>query len=217
MASRQTRVSGIRRKPQQASSQERVNHILDVAEELFVAQGFGATSTNEIAKKAQVPIGSLYQFFSDKKAIVLLLMERYNRLLHERLALADNAELVQLSLPEYVSRLIDITSRFFDDHPGYHAMFMETQGSVPELRETEDAADAQLIVDLAASLAGRGIGDGKSPSTSPSTADLELMALVLVKAITPLIWLSRLQEPEKRLRMVAEIKRLALGYLSFSA
>ena len=217
MASRQTRISGIRRKPQQASSQERVNHILDVAEELFVAQGFGATSTNEIAKKAQVPIGSLYQFFSDKKAIVLLLMERYNRLLHERLALADNAELMQLSLPEYVSHLIDITSRFFDDHPGYHAIFMETQGSVPELRETEDAADAQLIVDLAASLAGRGIGDANTPHTTPSPAYLELLALVLEKAITPLMWLPRLQEPEKRLRMVAEIKRLALGYLSISS
>ncbi len=214
MTSRPSRVSGIRRKPQQASSQERVNHILDVAEELFVAQGFSSTSTNEIARKAQVPIGSLYQFFSDKKGIVLLLMERYNRLLHERLALVDNTELMQLSLSEYVSRLIDITSRFFDDYPGYHAIFMEAQGSIPELQETEDTADAQLIVDLAASLAGRDIGDGKSLGSSPSTEDMEMMALVLVKAVTPLIWLSRLQEPDQRIRMVTEIKRLALGYLS---
>ena len=44
-----------------------------------------------------------------------------------------------------------------------------------------------------------------------------MIALVLVKAVTPLIWFSSLQAPEIRQALVTEIKRLALGYLSLEA
>ncbi|MEA5463878.1 TetR/AcrR family transcriptional regulator [Leptothoe sp. PORK10 BA2] len=46
--------SGMRRKPRQARSQERVNRILDVAEDLFASQGYTATTTNAISTQAQV-------------------------------------------------------------------------------------------------------------------------------------------------------------------
>jgi AcrR family transcriptional regulator len=142
MSNKPSSVSTIRRKPHQARSQERVNRILDVAEALFVAQGYAATTTNEIAKQAQVPIGSLYQFFSDKKAIVQALTVRYNQLFHERLALLDNTEPAQLPLSN-VEQLIDITAQFFDDYPGYYAIFMEVQGSViPNLKI--DATDQPI-------------------------------------------------------------------------
>jgi AcrR family transcriptional regulator len=70
--------SGIRNKPQQARSQARVDRILDVAERLFTTEGYNATTTNAIAAQAGVPIGSLYQFFPDKNAIIGALAERYN-------------------------------------------------------------------------------------------------------------------------------------------
>ena len=40
-------VGGMRRKPRQARSQERVNRILDGAEGLFASQGYTATTTND--------------------------------------------------------------------------------------------------------------------------------------------------------------------------
>jgi len=70
MAESSSPAGGMRRKPRQARSQERVNRILDVAEKLFASQGYAATTTNAIAAQAQVPIGSLYQFFPDKTAIL---------------------------------------------------------------------------------------------------------------------------------------------------
>ena len=69
---------GMRRQPRQVRSQERVNQILDVAEQLFITEGYNATSTNAIAANAKVPIGSLYQFFPDKAAILYKLAARYN-------------------------------------------------------------------------------------------------------------------------------------------
>ena len=78
--------SPLRRQPRQARSQERVRRILAAAEELFVAGGVGSTTTtNAIAARAGVPIGSLYQFFPDKGAILRSLAQLYAEQLHELL------------------------------------------------------------------------------------------------------------------------------------
>lgn len=196
---------GMRRKPRQARSQERVNRILDVAEELFASQGYAATTTNAIAVQAQVPIGSLYQFFPDKAAILQALALRYAEMLHQELVFIDAAEAVTLPLADYVNQLIDTTNRFFTDNPSYYAIFMEVQGTIRELEEIDQATDAKLIQDLASSLANR--------DARLEPADYEAIAFVLVKAIGTLLWLSLSQEPLHRQRLVAETKRLTLNYL----
>jgi len=196
---------GMRRKPRQARSQERVNRILDVAEELFASQGYGATTTNAIAAQAQVPIGSLYQFFPDKTAILQALALSYAEKLHQKLVFIDKAETVTLPLTDYVNQLIDTTDRFFTDNPSYYAIFMEVQGTIRELEEIDEATDTKLIQDLASSLANR--------DARLEPGDYEAIAFVLVKAIGTLLWLSLGQEPLYRQRLVAETKRLTLHYL----
>jgi AcrR family transcriptional regulator len=195
----------MRRTPRQARSQERVNRILDVAENLFTRQGYAATTTNAIAAQAKVPIGSLYQFFPDKTAILQALALRYAEKLHQELAVMDKPEFVTLSLSDYVNQLIDTTDRFFSENPSYHAIFMEVQGTMRELEAIDEAADAQLIKDLTSSLARR--------DASLEPADYEMIAFVLVKAIGTLLWLSLSQEKMLRQRLVAETKRLTLQYL----
>jgi AcrR family transcriptional regulator len=182
-----------------------VNQILDVAEQMFIAEGYNATTTNAIAARAKVPIGSLYQFFPDKAAILQALALRYGEMLHQRFMALDPDEMTKLSLPNYVDRLIDATDRFFTDYPGYHAIFMEVQGTMPELEEIEAAADAQLIEDLATSLSQR--------YAALDPVDYEAIAFVLVKAIGTLLWLALSQEPSFCQRLVAETKRFTLSYL----
>ncbi|AFY84966.1 TetR/AcrR family transcriptional regulator [Oscillatoria acuminata] len=205
MSERPLTAGGMRRKPRQARSQERVNRILDVAEELFASQGYTATTTNAIAAQAQVSIGSLYQFFPDKTAILKALALRFAEMLHQQLAVIDQTEPTTLSLSDYVDQLIDTTDRFFTEHPSYHAIFMEVQGTIRELEEIDEATDAELIQDLASSLAKR---DAKLEQ-----ADCEAIAFVLVKAIGTLLWLSLSQEKTFRQRLVTETKRLTLKYL----
>jgi AcrR family transcriptional regulator len=199
------RAGGMRRKPRQARSQERVNRILDVAEDLFFSQGYAATTTNAIAAQAQVPIGSLYQFFPDKTAILQALALRYSEMLHQELVIIDEAEAVTLSLADYVNQLIDITDRFFTDNPSYYAIFMEVQGTIRELTEIDEATDVKLIQDLASSLARR--------DARLEPGDCEAISFVLVKAIGTLLWLALGQEKPFRQRLVVETKRLALQYL----
>jgi AcrR family transcriptional regulator len=66
------------RKPKQARSLKTKEKILDAAYQLFCSKGYYKTTTNEIAKVADVSIGSLYSYYKDKDTILLELLERYN-------------------------------------------------------------------------------------------------------------------------------------------
>ncbi|MBN8941126.1 MAG: TetR family transcriptional regulator [Rhizobiales bacterium] len=70
--------SPLRRQPSQNRSRERVERMLAVATELIAAQGSDAMRMGEVAEKAGVSIGSLYQYFPDKAAIIRTLAERFN-------------------------------------------------------------------------------------------------------------------------------------------
>jgi AcrR family transcriptional regulator len=62
--------------PQQVRSRDRVQRILEATGDLVVAEGVDALSTRAIAAAANVPVASLYQYFADKEAILLALVER---------------------------------------------------------------------------------------------------------------------------------------------
>jgi AcrR family transcriptional regulator len=205
MATNSSHSSGMRRQPRQARSQERVKQILDVAEQMFIAEGYEATTTNAIAARAKVPIGSLYQFFPDKAAIVQALTMRYMEILHQRFAALHTAETRHLPLSTYIDRVIEATDQFFTDHPGYHAIFMQVQNVIPELEAIETAADTQLIQELATFLALH--------DADLEQANCTAIAFVLVKAIGTLLWLALSQEPPFRQQLVQETKRFTLSYL----
>jgi AcrR family transcriptional regulator len=69
--------SAARRQPVQLRSQERMDRILTVAEELIAAKGSDQVKMSEIAQGAEISIGSLYQYFPDKRAVIRTLAGRY--------------------------------------------------------------------------------------------------------------------------------------------
>lgn len=64
------------RKPMQKRSLEKVNRIIDVAYTLFNEKGYYNTTTEDIAKQANVATGSLYAYFKDKKDIYIQVQEK---------------------------------------------------------------------------------------------------------------------------------------------
>ena len=195
----------MRRKPRQARSQARVDRILTAAETLFLEQGYEATTTNEIAARAEVAIGSLYQFFSGKSAIVQALAERYMAILEAKFHALHQNDIERISISDYVDRIIAATAQFFEECPGYHAIFTQVQGIVPELSAIESAADNRLIQDWATILAATFSGLDEE--------DYHAISYVLVKAIGTLLWLSPTCEHPFQQRLIAETKRLMLSYL----
>ncbi|HUR06060.1 MAG TPA: TetR/AcrR family transcriptional regulator [Nonomuraea sp.] len=106
--------STLRRRPAQRRSLERVERMLDECAHLLDEVGYEALTTKEVARRAEVPIGTFYQFFSDKQGLVRALalrnldafLHRITERLTERIAEADLdhwTDLVDLTINEFVA------------------------------------------------------------------------------------------------------------------
>lgn len=83
-----------RKRPRQRRSKATVDAILEATAQVLVEHGYDKTSTNRVAKRAGVSIGSLYQYFPNKEALVGELVDRFaGRVLDVALAgLRDQAD-----------------------------------------------------------------------------------------------------------------------------
>jgi AcrR family transcriptional regulator len=66
-----------RKRPRQHRAHATVEAVLQAAVELLASQSYADVSTNRIAARAGISIGSLYQYFPNKDAIVVALFERH--------------------------------------------------------------------------------------------------------------------------------------------
>jgi AcrR family transcriptional regulator len=66
-----------RRRPRQARAQATVDAIIQATARVLVEDGYDRASTNRIAQAAGVSIGSLYQYFPSKEALVAALVEAH--------------------------------------------------------------------------------------------------------------------------------------------
>jgi AcrR family transcriptional regulator len=137
-----------RRSPRQERSRETVEAILEAAAQVFERHGYAAGTTNRIADRAGVSIGSLYQYFPNKDAIVVELMRRHLDELEEvawpalrRLA-AEPPPLRQ-GLTAIVFGAVALHER----SPGLHRVLFEELPQPPEIR-----ARLQKIFDEASRL-----------------------------------------------------------------
>lgn len=73
MPPRHQPVENKRRKPRQARAGETVAAILEAAAQILEGGGLTAFTTNAVAERAGVSIGTLYQYFADKNAVLLAL------------------------------------------------------------------------------------------------------------------------------------------------
>lgn len=66
-----------RKRPVQRRSLATVEAVLDAAARVFEEHGYAAGTTNRIAARAGVSIGTLYQYFPNKEALAATLLERH--------------------------------------------------------------------------------------------------------------------------------------------
>lgn len=78
-----------RKLPRQARSRALVDAILDAAARILAQQEREALNTNLVAEKAGVSIGSLYQYFPNRDAIIAAVAERHGHRVHHQVADLD--------------------------------------------------------------------------------------------------------------------------------
>jgi AcrR family transcriptional regulator len=193
------------REPRQARGERRVGAVLDAAAAEFAAVGYDAATTNAIARRARTSIGSLYQFFPNKAAVLEALTARYLgqlRAVHNRVF--DEASL-RLPLPAFYDRLIDTLAEFHRAHPGFRPLFYGSTTS-PEL-----AAAAALLHQECVGRAEAALAAG-CPRLAP--ARRRLYALLNVEVLKALLPLAESGGAAQRARVLAEVKRMLLAYMT---
>lgn len=141
-----------RREPTQQRSRERVERMLSAASALIEEKGSDAMRMGEVADKAGVSIGSLYQFFPDKAAIIRTLAERYNAAGRDCI----ESELADVSskgeLRAAFSRLIDIYYELFLSEPVMRDVWsgMQADKALREVELAESRFNGALLADAMA-------------------------------------------------------------------
>jgi len=104
-------VQSKRRRPTQTRAQETVEAIVTAARKLLVRGGRASLTTNRVAEVAGVSIGSLYQYFPDKDALVTELLRRHVEetqvLIAERLTSLASVE-PEVAIAQMVSLMIAV-------------------------------------------------------------------------------------------------------------
>ncbi|MFF0306107.1 TetR family transcriptional regulator [Streptosporangium sp. NPDC004379] len=179
--------SSVRRNPVQQRSVERVNQMLDAAAALLDEGGYDALSTRAVAARAEVPIGSIYRFFRDKRGLADALarrnLERFLARIERRLTgTVDRLDMVDLVVDEYVEMKRTV--------PGF---------AVIDFGENRAVADS-----LAGYLADRPLS---------GAGDLNRTLLIAVEAADALLKLAFRESPGGDPSYITETKLLLRAYL----
>ncbi|SEB64383.1 regulatory protein, tetR family [Streptomyces melanosporofaciens] len=218
----------LRRQPVQRRSAERLGRILDACAELLDEISYEELSTRAVAERANVPIGSVYRFFSNKRAMAEALAHRnldeYAARITRRLAASESGpdngpgsgpnggggwrEAMDVVVDEYLAMKRGA--------PGF--ALIEFGNPVPATAQPQQpnhlVADRlrMLLADRLAGGAPAGVGDTAGDEAAEER--LRVAFLIAVETADALLRLAFRVDPEGDPAIVAETKELLRAYLA---
>jgi len=185
-----------------------VAQILAAADGIVSQEGFEALTVRRIALEAGVPVGSIYQFFPDKAAVVDALAHGYIGEFDAAIArLVDGAEdpADAEAWADPVGRLVDEFANLYRSRPGYVALWSGRHLS-PELARADDANNLAIATGVRRILVARGIlRDGP---------DLDRHAQVAVRVADALLQFAFADAARGDEPILQELKTLLRLYLN---
>jgi AcrR family transcriptional regulator len=182
-----------------------VEAILTATSRVLVREGYEATTTTRVAEVAGVSIGSLYQYFPSKEALVAGLIDEHIGKILGLLAEAT-AKLPDAPLPEAVRILIRTVILAHAVDPELHAIltqhFPQVEG-FEKVRQLNAHAHALVLAYL----------QQRSGQLRPQ--DLELATFILVNCVQAVVSATVLERPQalRDERLVDELAVLAMRFL----
>jgi len=188
----------LRRIPQQMRGRRRVDGFLCAAAALITELGYERTTMSAIAKRARSSIGSLYQFFPDKKSVAEALRAQYiGDIERYWMALAKESHL--LSSKELASRLVSLQLEIVGKYPALLGLLDVPPGKTgSKRRELIRTRIAEVLT-----------------SHKPHLTRISAlrMASTLQQVSRAMLMLYAQAEPSERPAIVAEFKCVLEGYL----
>ena len=198
--------------PRKNASQERsratVDALIEATARILVKEGFDKASTNRIAAKAGVSVGSLYQYFPNKEALVAAVIDRHHEDLM-RIVRGVLAEVAALPLEQAIRKLVATAVQAHRIDPKLHRVLMEQIPRTGRL-ENMETFNRENYALFARYLEGH--------RNELRAVDLELAAFVCVTSIealthTAVLHHSEMLSDEAVDTLVDEATRLVIRYL----
>ena len=209
----------LRRVPVQGRSVARVARMLDACAELVDEVGCDGLTTTLLAERARVAIGSVYQFFPDKQAVVRALvvrnLEEYLGRLETRLASAAFRhwwEAVDAAIDEYIEMHRNV--------PGFRTLRFGDIGDKPLTDNELDSATViadQLVALLADRLAApdqAAPDQAVSDQAEPGRQEPRLALIVATEMSDALVTLAFRRDPAGDPQVLAECRALTKEYVT---
>src|SRR6185437_3041590 len=176
-----------RKQPRQSRSRDTVAAILAATSRVLIKRGFDGLTTNAVAAAAGVSIGSLYQYFPNKEALVAGLIDDHIDTINAAI-LAELSRVATLPIAQAARRVIELTIRAHSIEPELHRVLTEQVpriGALAKLRQLDEITN-RVVAALLASRKGELAID-----------NVELAAFVLVASIEAIIHRAALFYPER--------------------
>lgn len=195
-----------RRRPIQERSRRKFEALLTSARQVLIEEGIDSFTCEEVAARAGVPIGTLYQFFANKYVLVCELDRQDARGVVAELT-DFYSQIPTPGWPELLNEFVDHLAGLWQSDPSRRAVWLATQAT-PATRATAAVNERELAAMVAAAL---------SPLTPKADQDHRaFMAEVLVHVAYSLLNFS-VQRPsdsdEIHEDTVRELKRMLAAYL----
>jgi AcrR family transcriptional regulator len=200
---------GRRKMPVQDRSRAMVGYVLEAAAQLFGELGYEGTTTNRVAERAGVSIGSVYQYFPNKEALLLALAERHlEEARQEATATLRHLREERLSPEEFFRGFVEFVVDFHQGGESLHSLFFEEAPRSRRLLELVGAINAACATEIENYLRGIGLGG----------ADLALKSMMLANIVGMLAHDEVLDPPPGYTSeaYAEEIVTACLGYLGRS-
>ena len=192
-----------RKQPKQERSQATVEAILSATTHILTENGYDQLTTNRVAERAGVSIGSLYQYFPNKKALIFALAEHHANAMVQ-LAQHHLEELSDRTIPEVLRQIVKAALAAHAVNPKLHRVLHE-QISHSEVIQRLDEAKTERLLRLFLSQ--------RSDQLQPK--NLELAVFMVERTIRALIHGAMIDRPEllKTEEFEQELMRMLLAYL----
>ncbi|MEV1174459.1 TetR/AcrR family transcriptional regulator [Nonomuraea sp. NPDC049784] len=189
----------------QARGLKRMAEILDAAESVIAEVGYPGMTTNNVAARAGMSPGSLYQFFRNKEEILDGLVARYTVDRQEFWAARLAAVTPEVPLEALVGQLVDESVRFKSASPAYWSLLYGS-ATGDQLAAASQRLHADIARQVAAMLRRR------SPDLPEDRGALMgTMTVAMVKAVMPLVTSA---PPKRGAELVDELKLALVRYLT---
>jgi AcrR family transcriptional regulator len=204
--------SQTRTNPRKLALQQRsrvtVDALLRATARILVKEGYDHASTNRIAQVAGVSIGSLYQYFPSKEALVAALIDRHT---HEMKRLVRDAllKVAMRPVPEAARELVKVMIDAHRVDPKLHRVLVEQVPRVGRL-DNMRALDREAYALVRAYL--------EAHSTEINVTDVDMAAFVCVATVEALthaavVYRPEVLEDQRANTYVEEVTGLVVRYL----